>query len=87
MQFKQHAVAEFIRQQRFVWQFVTIPAVGRVLRGFFAFTILKWFVRREFFASPAVWGVFRGFVLFSILNWVSGPNRRPAAWRTDAYSR
>jgi hypothetical protein len=60
MQFKQRAVAEFIRQQRFVWQFVTIPAVGRVLRG---------------------------FVVFSVLNWVSRSNRRPAAWRTDAYSR
>lgn len=41
MQFKQHAVAEFIRQQRFVWQFIAIPAFGRIVRGLVAFSILK----------------------------------------------
>ena len=81
MQFQQHAVAQFIRQQRFVrqqrfiWKFIALPAIWRVLGWqFIAIFILQRVLGWQFIAIP-------------FFQWVNGPKRGPAVGWTNARAR
>jgi hypothetical protein len=78
LQFQQHAVAQFIgqqrliRQQRFVWKFIAVPAIWRVLGWqFIAVFILQRVLRWQFIA-------------IAFFQWVNGPKRQPAVGWANA---